>query len=239
MYELVPNYPWWNTGLGDQQSAQQTVAIGSAGAASAVAVASAAGLIPVAAVPFIGPAIAGITLAIAALVRNSGCGQTCVVTSQWANQAATQLDQNIWAYFQTPAPRPLSLQTLALQNFDTIWAQLVKTCSQAGLGNAGKRCISDRQSGACTWKQTADKVPPWGTPAAGECWNWFNGYRDPIANDTNVVPDSLLQTASNTAESVASTLGLTTALQSVGVSPSYAAPILIVVALALIGAFVL
>jgi hypothetical protein len=25
----------------------------------------------------------------------------------------------------------------------------------------------------------------------GECWNWHNGYRDPIANDPNVVDDTL------------------------------------------------
>lgn len=255
MYQPVPTYPWWNAGLGGSgQAAVQGIQIGasvgapviSAAAAHSAALSIAAGgtgqilgMAPALAVPIIGAAIAGITILATALIKNSGCGQTCIITSQWANQAATLLDQNIAAYFSIPVPRSVSQQQAALANFDAIWARLVQMCSDPSTGNAGKRCISDRQAGACTWKQTADKVPPWGTPAAGECWNWFNGYRDPIANDTNVVPDSLLQTASNTAESVASTLGLTTALQSVGVSPSYAAPIVILVALALIGAFVL
>jgi hypothetical protein len=30
-----------------------------------------------------------------------------------------------------------------------------------------------------------------GEPVIGACWNWHNGYRDPIANDPNVVDDTL------------------------------------------------
>ena len=224
--------PW--PGLGTQAGGQQTVAIGATATGSAAAVAAAAGLIPTAAIPFIGPAIAGIALAVSLLVKNSGCGQTCIETSQWANQAATQLDQNIAAYFATPIPRPQSVQTLALQNFDSIWARLYQMCSDPSTGNAGKRCISDRQAGSCAYTQTADKVPPWGTPAAGQCWNWFAGYRDPISNDLNVVPDSALQAASSVIDVAASPIA--SALQSAGVSTSYAVPILIAgVALLILG----
>ena len=80
----------------------------------------------------------------------------------------------------------------AIANFDMLWnwLQQPQQCGNPALGDAGKRCITDRQSGACTWHQAANTVPPWGTPPAGACWNWFNGYRDPIANDTNVYDDS-------------------------------------------------
>ena len=141
------------------------------------------------AVPIIGAAIAAATILATYLIKNSGCGQTCIETSGWANQAEPLLRQNIAAYFGVAAPRTQSQQNAALANFDAIWATLVNMCSAPSTGNAGKRCISDRQSGACTWKATADS--PWpGGPAQGVCWNWFNAYRDPIANDPNVVADS-------------------------------------------------
>jgi hypothetical protein len=155
--------------------AATTAALSSAAAAGTTA--SLASL----AIPWVGPAIAIATLAIA-LIENSGCGQTCIVSTQFANQADAAMQQNIQAYFGQPI-RYASSQQAALANFDHFWAWLQTQCSNSQLGTAGQRCISDRQAGACTWKQPAASVPPWGTPAAGACWNWFNGYRDPIAND--------------------------------------------------------
>ncbi|MFI5115046.1 MAG: hypothetical protein ACHP7J_07870, partial [Terriglobales bacterium] len=71
-------------------------------------------------------------------------------------------------------------------------------CGQSNLGGAGQRCTGDRERGACKWKQTGES--PWpGGPKLGECWNWFSAYRDPIANDTGVVPDSAIDTSSVTA----------------------------------------
>jgi hypothetical protein len=123
------------------------------------------------------------------LIANSGCGQTCVITSQWANQAAAKLDQNLDAYFALPTPRPRSAQVVCLAVFDSVWQTLQQQCGQEGTGDAGKRCITDRQAGACTWHQ--DKTPGHpGEPAIGECWNWFSGYRDPIANDPDVYDDT-------------------------------------------------
>jgi len=146
------------------------------------------GMLPATAIPVIGAAIAGVATLAEILIKNSGCGITCVETSQWANQAEPVLSQNILAYFSQPAPRSRDQQTAALNIFDTTWARLQQVCGQPGTGNAGKRCISDRQAGACTWKQRADSpllnVP--GEPQPGACWNWFSGYRDPIANDSQV-----------------------------------------------------
>lgn len=176
-----------NRGFG-ATTAQIVGQAGSAGSLAVTAVLPLLGLSNL--VPIVGPILGGLVMGAQALIQNSGCGVTCVETSQWANQVAAQLDQMIHAYFALPAPRPKSAQTVYLQTFDALWQRLGQLCGQPGTGNAGVRCITDRQAGACTWKQTADKVPSWGTPAVGQCWNWFSGYRDPVANDPNVYDDS-------------------------------------------------
>jgi hypothetical protein len=205
-------YQWW--GLGDAattviQSGASTAAPLLAATGVSASAGAALGISKAVAVPVVGAAIAGIALLATYLIENSGCGVTCVETSSWANQAATLLGQNIAAYFALPTPRSQSSQAAALATFDQVWAQLEANCSQTGTGTAGQKCISDRQAGACTWKQTAAAVPSWGTPAAGECWNWFNGYRDPIANDPDVADDATA-TATNpsayTASDVSSAL---------------------------------
>jgi hypothetical protein len=157
-----------------------------------------------AAVPIIGAALAAATILVQYLVANSGCGQTCIETSSWANQAAAALQQVLDAYFALPAPRTQSQQALAIANFNTIWAQLVAACGQPGTGNAGVKCISDRQAGACTWKQNKTPVYP-GEPAIGACWNWFNGYLGPIQADP-VVPDTVASDLSSAASSVSGSI---------------------------------
>jgi hypothetical protein len=136
------------------------------------------------------------------------------MSTQYADQAESLLGQNIAAYFAIPAPRPKSVQALALGNFDMVWADLVKQCSDPTLGDAGKHCISDRKAGGCAYHQPGASVPPWGTPAAGECWNWWSGYRDPIANDASVVPDAsvagVTSDVTSSVGSVAGALGLST-----------------------------
>lgn len=174
-------------GWGDAQADAKGVQIGSsvatpvitgilashaaATAAATGASASILGMAPALAVPIIGAALLGATILVTVLIKNSGCGQTCVVTSQWANQAADALQKNLDAYMALPSPRTTAQQGVALANFDAIWEALKQQCGQPGTGDAGKRCISDRERGACHYKNN------------GECWNWFVGYRDPIAND--------------------------------------------------------
>lgn len=190
------------------QLAQQIGAITGSAATGAVAALSLAGVITSATasalIPIIGPAIAGITLGISAIL-NSGCGQTCIVTSNWANQAEQLLQQNIAAYFALPEPRSQSAKNIGLANFDNVWNYLSQQCGQQALGTAGVNCVKDRQAGACTWKQTATssllQYP--GEPQPGQCWNWFNGYRDPIANDL-AVPDSQAPSAAGVPGSGAS-----------------------------------
>jgi hypothetical protein len=224
-------YSWpfdWTAGygLGDVQSATNTVGLISGAASVGTSIAAMIpNLLAASAVPVIGAAIAAATIIITQIIKNSGCGQTCIETSQWANQAEKALEQNIQAYFSN-STRYASQQALALANFDAVWAQLVATCGQPGTGNAGVRCISDRQAGACTWKQTSSSplLAYPGEPQPGECWNWFSGYRDPIANDPSVQPDPPLS-ASSVATSATDAAG--NLLSSVGVSSSYAVPVLI------------
>jgi hypothetical protein len=213
-------------GMGDSSSTASTVgAVGSATSAAVTAALVAAHL--TSAVPIVGPAIAAATIAVALIIKNSGCGQTCIETSQWANQASTALDQNISAYFGVPAPRTQSQQAAALANFDAIWARLAQLCGDPSTGNAGKRCISDRQAGACTWKALPPAWP--GEPAAGACWNWFNAYRDPIANDT-VVPDPV-SSVEGAASSLASDIS---AALTGGATPAWFWPVAAAVALAVV-----
>ena len=214
--------------LGDAaQTVQQVSAIGtpvvlagvSASAASAAAASGTAatilGMAPALAIPIIGAAIAGITIAVVLLLK-SGCGQTCIVTSNWANQAEDLLKKNIQAYFSIPAPRTQSQQSVALANFDSIWNYLVSQCNNPNLGTAGVNCIQDRAPGSCKWKQTSSSVllkyP--GEPQPGECWNWTNGYRDPIAMD-QTVPDNAYTQASDAATGT-STSGTSTSGTVVG-----------------------
>jgi hypothetical protein len=191
-------------GLGDAVSASRNVQIGGSVAASGAVAAlgtiaahigatgsilGITGATMTAAIPIVGAGLAAATMLVQYLVANSGCGQTCIETSSWANQAAAALQKVMDGYFALPAPRTETQKALAVASFNDIWNQLVQACGQPGTGNAGVRCISDRQAGACTWKQKYPPVYP-GQPEVGACWNWFNGYLAPIQQDP-VVPDPL------------------------------------------------
>lgn len=200
--------PYYVTGFGEI-SAQQVVGAGQGAAAGAMQIAgsptvggkiSGAGGMIMAASPFAGPAapvlaIVGAVVSVAGQIvafvgLGDGCGKSCILTSDWANKAEALLRQNIDAYFSSSV-RNVSTQQTALAAFDAIWGQLAAACGNEALGGAGKRCTGDRERGACKWKQTGES--PWpGGPKLGECWNWFLAYRDPIANDVGVVPDSMI-----------------------------------------------
>lgn len=189
------------TGPTTSQIVQQAGSIATAATTATIAATSAAsiasggsgmilGMTASQAMPLIGAAIAAITLGIQ-LILNSGCGETCIITSNWANQAADLLEQNIKAYFAIPAPRPVEAKAQALANFDNIWNYLRQQCNNVQLGQAGVNCIQDRMRGACKWHQTGQPEFP-GQPATGQCWNWFNSYRDPIDQDPAVVTQTAI-----------------------------------------------
>jgi hypothetical protein len=125
-------------------------------------------------IPVIGAAVAGVALALTAWFSRKGPRQK-VQTTQIVNELEPMLQKNVAGYLS--GPRTVSSQAQALANFDAVWNALVENCRIEEMGDPGVRCVEDRQAGSCQWKE------------AGQCWNWFIGYRDPIANDPNVKPD--------------------------------------------------
>lgn len=91
-----------------------------------------------------------------------------------ANEAERHLQDLLNAWNSSDKTR--STQTEALAAFDEIWAWLISEqgCGNFQLGDAGRRCISERAYGGT--------VP-------NTDGNWFKWYRDPIANDPDVKPD--------------------------------------------------
>ena len=125
--------------------------------------------------PLTGPAAPFVAAAgaIMAFVANftQGCGNTCVAATRIVNELEPYLKKNVADYQAISSPRPSSVQQAALAVFDQVWNTVVTQCSNGSLGDAGARCISDRQRGGK--------------------WDWFAYYRDPIANDSNVISDAV------------------------------------------------
>ena len=165
-------------GMGDTQQIVMSapmIAGATIGAASALGAGWAT-----AAIPIVGPIIAGVTLGLTALFSRKGPKQR-VATTEIVNKVEPLLKQNLDGYFS--GPRTYSSQAQALANFDAGWQFVVDNCGIPEMGNPGQACINDRKAGACVWKD-----------AQGVCWNWSSGYRDPIANDPEVRPDPMIDT---------------------------------------------
>lgn len=170
-------------GLGESQTATTAVSAGGSAAATVAAAAAPGVLAGTAwawAIPVIGPAIGLVTLGLLMWMRRKGPAQK-VASSKIADELEPQLAQNLAAYLS--GPRTRASQQIALSNFDQAWAYVQQACGNPQLGNPGKHCISDRKQGACVWKNDG-KGGPAGSGTV--CWNWFVGYRDPIANDPQV-----------------------------------------------------
>ena len=174
----------------------------------------------------VGAAVAGL-VAVGTLLASvfKGCGQTCVEASDIANQVGSALQQNLQQYLSSPVHYQ-SLQTAALNNFQTAWTALTQACGAASLASAGQNCISERQQGACSykttpggWQQTGGTwtyVYPGANHSGSTCWNYFVGFHDPIANDPTVVPDP----ATPSGAAATATSFLTTGLTDVGINPN-------------------
>jgi hypothetical protein len=208
------------------QTASQLVS-GATGATAGILTALVAAT-PAALATGIGAAVVGlIALGVAISQMFKGCGQTCVETSNFANQVAAQIQSGFNTYMAAPVHYQ-SVQTAYLQMFDGAWAQLQQLCQPPSnpteYGSAGQKCITDRQAGGCTWKVSSfgweqDPEGNWTYQAAGPngsgsvCWNWFNGMRDPVANDPTVQPDP-----AGAADEISS--AVTAASTASGLSPS-------------------
>jgi hypothetical protein len=127
-----------------------------------------------AAIPFVGPALVGVSIAFSLWKARKGPYQK-VATTQIVNEAEPILQDNLKAYFE--GPRTTETQAWALANFDDIWNQIEQLCGDPAMGEPGRRCIAERRRGG---------VAPW-CPSGSGC-DWFILYRDPIANDPGVKP---------------------------------------------------
>jgi hypothetical protein len=155
------------TGLG--LGSTNSTLVSASGAAAGSTVSLIAQLLPASAIggPIgiaIGGAIAAISGLLGVLGVGNGCGQSCVVASNNANSIESQMQANL-AAFQAGSIS----QATAEANYQTLWNQFVAMCTQ--VQGANSACITDRQQGACKWKD-----------ASGNCWNWYVGYYLPIAN---------------------------------------------------------
>jgi hypothetical protein len=226
-YWAKQGYDWRQilapAGMGQTGSPQQISAIASTGASATVGILVAMGTI---AGP-VGAAIAGV-IGVANLLVGvfKGCGQTCIDASNIANQVSAALTTNVQTYVNSPV-RTISMQAAALNNFTTAWNALVANCQNPSLGTAGQNCISQRQQGACAYKTTpggwnqVNGVWSYTWPGANNsgptCWNYFVGYHDPIANDPDVQPDTVVTSpaAGSSTTSTAITSGDTTSTPTV------------------------
>ncbi len=214
--------------MGDVSSQQITNAVGGSLMASA-AIATAIG----------GPLAGGIVAAVGALTTLIGGffkpDITKIEASNIVNQIEAQTLIPMRASWQAlPASQKYaSVQAHYLNVFDQAWNAVLQGCGNPALGTAGGACISDRQQGACHY--TVDGQTP-GVPP--NCGNWFVWYRDPIANDPNVIPDPVI--GAGTGAGGSSVVGSVDSAaagvsQALGISPLAIGGILIAAALMLGG----
>lgn len=190
---LLPRIERKRRGLGTELYSPTVQATQSAAVSTASAIGSAVG-------GPLGGAIASSIAEIGVAISDlwSGCGNTCVEATDYANQTGDLLTQNLQQYLAAPV-HYASLQQAALANFNSAWNSLVQGCSNTALGSAGQNCISARQNGACVYKTspggwtqvngTWQYNYPGANGSGNTCWNYFVGFYDPIANDPTVVAD--------------------------------------------------
>lgn len=172
--------PGTSSTLGDLKTAAGITA-GAASAAAGIMGALSATATATAIATGIGAAVValvGIGYAIAGIF--SGCGQTCVLSTEAANAAGDRLNAILSAYKSAPV-HYVSLQRGALTLVVGTMQALCNACSNPALGDAGKRCISERlvRGGTAPWCPNAGHVG---------C-DYLATFYDPIANDKTVVPD--------------------------------------------------
>lgn len=86
-------------------------------------------------------------------------GQQKRAATSIVDQIEPLMQRNLEEFLAAPS-RERSVQ--AIDTFDRLWQELVRSCGDPQLGDAGRRCIDERRRGGR--------------------WDWFVAYRDPIAN---------------------------------------------------------
>lgn len=163
-------------GLGDAQSESQIVSTAGTGAGATTSVLAATGVIAgstaAIALPIIGVVVAGIIFWL-----NRKGPQQKIETTKIVNDAEPLLKQNLAVW--NSSPKTKSIQTQMLANYDAVWAKVVQLCSDSRYGDPGHACVNDRLP--------SGKFP------------WSVYYRDPIANDPNVQPDTVVGSVTDSA----------------------------------------
>lgn len=177
-----------------------TTAISAGGSVAAAGLFSSAGFaMSSLAVPLIGAAIAGVTLAIGLWLNRLGPKQK-VATTKIVNEAEPLLKQNLDAW--NASSKTPEEQAQAIANFQNIWSAVVQACSVDQYGSPGHACIEDRMP-------QGQQIQAGGNTYTGNGkWNWFGYYLDPIQNDPNVRSASIGSSASSLLSSFTSGSGL-------------------------------
>lgn len=131
------------------------------------------------AVPVIGAVVVGVTMVIMLIMSRKGPKQK-VATTEIVNKIEPLLAENRDGYLS--GPRTVSSQAQALENFKAGWQYILDNCGAPVMGTPGKNCISERSPG-------------------GQ-WDWWAYYYDPIAEDTEVKKDPVLDGNGNLIDSV-------------------------------------
>ena len=123
---------------------------------------------------------AGVGLVIAAIalwMSRKGPKQN-VITTGYVNQAEPLLRQNLAAW--NASPKDCANLQACVQNFQTVWNEVVQACAQSALGDPGHSCIDDRLPAGVTFNTGA---PASFNIVGNGMYNWFDYYLAPILND--------------------------------------------------------
>ncbi len=152
---------------------------------------------------------------------------TKIEATQIVNQIESQyLKPNLLAWQSMPASqKTVSVQAASLALVDHALSQVQQGCSNPALGTAGQRCISERLVRGGT--------APWCPNAGNTGCDWYALYRDPIANDPNVIPDPVGGSTGSTSSAIDSTVSSVSQALG-GISPVWIGVGLIAAALLLV-----
>jgi hypothetical protein len=191
-YSFTPPYVY--RGMGDQLTG--FAAEGASTAATILALSPATGP----AAPFVAAAAA-----VVALLGNlfGGCGQTCTVATQYANQAGSNLDQLKAQYFAQPV-RTQAMQQAYIQACQQIFAWLKQMCGNPSLGKAGQRCVAERLTPrACPSTLDDSNMGGGKIPFC----DYYSFYITPVQNDSAVVPDPVTPSSTTVGNTILNVQG--------------------------------
>lgn len=194
---------------GAQLGYSTSVSTGSIVAGTIAGALAFAGSIPSPASPFL-LAAAAIVGPIASFFK--GCGQTCIISTQYVDETEQVLKRLSAAYW-SHSVRTVAMRDAFLHTFREIQGALVRACSNPALGEAGQRCVAFHaeanagmapapwcndgsgcpDSGACTSDTTHLTKYCEMVPNAGRvgCDSWSSLYYPVLCDD--VVPDPVAQ----------------------------------------------